>query len=844
MNQSPDNSDSQQPADDLSQNRQADSYLRSNRVEGNQNRVIQGNENQSVLGDHNIVVQIKELILGQQLVPVGNPARPKYQRLLLADVKKEVTVRLSQSLHNALLINLGKELQPQQVKRPWDADIKIGLKPAAPLSDTTTILEVFDSEEIAGKLLILGAPGSGKTTTQLELAQELIKRAEEQVDYPIPVLFNLSSWKNDRQPIADWLVAELKSKRGVSKKLGQEWVNNRQLLPLLDGLDELEPQRQEPCVQLINQFLASENRPPYLVVCSRIEEYSSYSNKLHFNGGIFLRELNKTQILEYFEAVGRVEFWQALQCDEALLKLVRTPLFLSITALSVQNLSIENWQQLETMEERIRYLFDAYWQQQINRGHTTELYAFKNRLRFFIDKYIRRLPVEPIIEPYTQHKPPTQKQTKLWLVWLAKQMQREAKTEFLIEEMQHNLLIIPSHKNNYRLILGLLFGINIGLCWMFVGYFTFGLNWGLFYGLFFGLMGGVQTATNGGTKRRLKIENIKIIEDFIFINKKEVSIGGITVFMGLFIGFMNGLVGGLFYGLSFGLVNVLIGLILWIRERQTSKTTILIRNFIFRNNQEFYTGRIGILYGLYIGLNFGVVGGLVWSLMEGILWGLMGGIFGLILGLFFEISSNQSISQGLENIELREKFVFRRKNEYFILALFLGLFLGLIVWLISERTSGLILGLSFGLILGLFVGFIGVQPELSIENKKFANQGIWKSAINSLFLGVIGVLIFGLILAFNFGMMGINNLIALGFQTIAAIGILLVCIGMYCGGEACVQHFTLRLVLYHSEYIPWNYARFLDYCTERLFLQRVGGRYRFIHKMLQDYFAQMEFKRD
>ncbi|MEH2160239.1 MAG: hypothetical protein V7K38_04165 [Nostoc sp.] len=64
------------------------------------------------------------------------------------------------------------------------------------------------------------------------------------------------------------------------------------------------------------------------------------------------------------------------------------------------------------------------------------------------------------------------------------------------------------------------------------------------------------------------------------------------------------------------------------------------------------------------------------------------------------------------------------------------------------------------------------------------------------------------------------------------------------GGITCIQYFTRCLILYFNGYIPWNYARFLDYCTERLFLQRVGGRYRFIHKLLQDHFVQMEFKRD
>ncbi len=56
--------------------------------------------------------------------------------------------------------------------------------------------------------------------------------------------------------------------------------------------------------------------------------------------------------------------------------------------------------------------------------------------------------------------------------------------------------------------------------------------------------------------------------------------------------------------------------------------------------------------------------------------------------------------------------------------------------------------------------------------------------------------------------------------------------------EAVIQHFSLRVVLCLNGYAPWNYARFLDYATDRLFLQRVGGKYRFIHRLLQEHFAQ------
>jgi len=47
-------------------------------------------------------------------------------------------------------------------------------------------------------------------------------------------------------------------------------------------------------------------------------------------------------------------------------------------------------------------------------------------------------------------------------------------------------------------------------------------------------------------------------------------------------------------------------------------------------------------------------------------------------------------------------------------------------------------------------------------------------------------------------------------------------------------------MFYRMGYIPWNYARFLDYATEHIFLQKVGGGYIFIHRMLMEHFAGMQ----
>lgn len=59
---------------------------------------------------------------------------------------------------------------------------------------------------------------------------------------------------------------------------------------------------------------------------------------------------------------------------------------------------------------------------------------------------------------------------------------------------------------------------------------------------------------------------------------------------------------------------------------------------------------------------------------------------------------------------------------------------------------------------------------------------------------------------------------------------------------ACIQHYTLRFVLWCRGVAPWTYAAFLNYATERMLLQRVGGRYRFMHDLLRDHFAAMEPK--
>jgi hypothetical protein len=78
----------------------------------------------------------------------------------------------------------------------------------------------------------------------------------------------------------------------------------------------------------------------------------------------------------------------------------------------------------------------------------------------------------------------------------------------------------------------------------------------------------------------------------------------------------------------------------------------------------------------------------------------------------------------------------------------------------------------------------------------------------------------------------------MGFTLICGV-IFAVQFAMFYGGIACIEHYTLRYVLWRAGKIPWNYVHFLNYAAERILLRKVGGGYMFMHRTLRDHFADM-----
>ena len=341
-------------------------------------------------------------------VSQSSTPRQEYRnrQALLTKVKKYwVKDVLEKSLHHQVPIELGLEERPDAITNPLSEILEIGDDSPQPLPEGTKVIDIFDQIGTGRTLLILGEPGSGKTTTLLELARDLIARAEQDTNQLIPVIFNLSSWAKERQTIADWLVKELNSNYDVPKKIGQALVTQQQLLLLFDGLDEVKADYRDDCIVALNQF--KKDYGVDLVVCSRIKDYQALSNRLNFQKAVCIRLLSLEQVCHYLDSVGAdlTGLRKLIAEDTVLQELAQSPLMLNIMTLAYQGVAVEDLPRTDVVEERRKQLFDTYIEKMFKRRKTNQRY--KNG------------------------------QVKHWLIWMAQRMVEESQTVFLIDKCSH-----------------------------------------------------------------------------------------------------------------------------------------------------------------------------------------------------------------------------------------------------------------------------------------------------------------------------------------------------------------------------------------------------------------------
>ncbi|MFG2440794.1 NACHT domain-containing protein [Streptomyces sp. NPDC048508] len=99
------------------------------------------------------------------------------------------------------------------------------------------VLEYYRSTR-PQRLVITGAAGAGKTVLSLELILALIDHRAD--DDPVPVRIPLALWEIT-QPLTDLMVQRLTDSYDWPPVLAEQLVNQGFVLPILDGLDEMDP---------------------------------------------------------------------------------------------------------------------------------------------------------------------------------------------------------------------------------------------------------------------------------------------------------------------------------------------------------------------------------------------------------------------------------------------------------------------------------------------------------------------------------------------------------------------------------------------------------------------------
>lgn len=274
----------------------------------------------------------------------------RYRELLLSQVKEFwIQGVLEKSLFNQVLFEQEFIERPKLVNRPFSE-----LEEFAYVSDQSfefiQAIDIFEGMGEGRTLLIVGEPGTGKTISILKLAESLIKKTDKKdLTSPIPVVFNLSSWSLKRQNIKDWLVEELKEKYKIRKVFAKQWIEQEELILLLDGLDEVKKEYQNDCVIALNKFL-TEYSITEMVVCCRVQDYQALSERFNLRNAVCLKPLSSEYIKWYLDDIN---YWekdiskslvglkQLLQKDKELEEFARTPLIFSVMTVAYQGYSLK-----------------------------------------------------------------------------------------------------------------------------------------------------------------------------------------------------------------------------------------------------------------------------------------------------------------------------------------------------------------------------------------------------------------------------------------------------------------------------------------------------------------------
>lgn len=394
-------------------------------------------------------------------------------------------------------------------------------------------------------------------------------------------------------------------------------------------------------------------------------------------------------------------------------------------------------------------------------------------------------------------RPFSSAQTLYWLGWFAQCMDRDRLALYSLDLIQPSWL--PSTK------------------WVWAYFFASRLLVGLLGGLLGSVLVGLGLRQSYSLQRALQV------------------------------GFIEGILGGLVAGLVIaGMDLAWLGLF---RHRPALRKTPPFRRSLYRLGSYFVTVFAGVSLA-FAGLDL-LTTGYGW-MYAGLQLGVLFGLCAILLFTWGPMGARMDLSDDIQCVE-RLNWTAGSAWRGALLGVAAGAFGGGVTGLLFGCYNPLVLplchrGFTSGdifigtlLLTSFFAGLIGfvfggLGGSFLKYEKSSPDQGIRISLINALKVGASVGLPFataGYLVARWLSGSPDDAL------TYALYGLFVgVLAALYYGGVFVLQQLTLRFLLWRCGCAPqpWRLVGFLDYAAQCIFLQRVGGAYRFFHRYLQDYF--------
>ena len=508
------------------------------------------------------------------------------------------------------------------------------------------------------RLVILGEPGMGKTTLAVLLLRELLEHP--QTGDPVPVMVSISGWDPSRETLRRWLARRISedypSLRAADfgSDAAKALVDQRYILPILDGLDELPASARPKVLSTLNKEMTAADA---VIITCRTAEYAAAvfgprGDVLTSGAVIEPSPVTAADAFAYLshclppesggDWLGLLAAVKANQ-ESAIAQALTTPLALWL----LRKVYIDTHAELIDLRDTDRFpTADAIMDHLLN-----------NLVQAAIRANPPSSPDSASDHPFRPRHAWDPRDAKRWLSFLAHHLDASGTKDLAWWQLHGSL----AHRWNtfaIGVIVGVPTGLAVGLTGGLIAEFTGALDGTLAAAVMFGLVGGLTGGLTGGLMFGLILELMKgaglepayaelrlrghvrlMLRDLVF----GIAVGlPVCLTASLALAPADGFKAALTFGLMVGSMGgFAVGLNKWISTPLSSDRPGTPVGTLRRDLRLMYVR--SLVFGLVLGLAFGsaaaLTGRLAVGLMGGLRVGLEGGLaFGLAGGVVFALT--------------------------------------------------------------------------------------------------------------------------------------------------------------------------------------------------------------